>query len=173
MMTHDREGIPSMFSLVELMTLYRESAEQLALEGQMARDKTKTAAWQTLAGSGALGAMIQQAIVVPMSGAMRFTYTRLPDLTPLLRQDPALRAEIGSYFPSILATLWWYPCEGCWMSDLSRVAVLDALDAAYRNVTAVAGGLGEADLMRPSRCAGWAVADVLLGPSAGKFPVFA
>src|SRR5215472_1219466 len=47
------------------------------------------------------------------------------------------------------------------MSDLSRVAVLDALDAVYRNVTAVAGGLGEADLMRPSRCAGWAVADVL------------
>jgi uncharacterized protein (TIGR03083 family) len=47
------------------------------------------------------------------------------------------------------------------VSDLSQVAVLDALDAVYRNVTAVAGGLGEADLMRPSRCAGWAVADVL------------
>src|SRR5690348_7486844 len=47
------------------------------------------------------------------------------------------------------------------MSDLDRVAVLDALDAVYRNVTAVTGGLGEADLMRPSRCAGWAVADVL------------
>ena len=47
------------------------------------------------------------------------------------------------------------------MSDLSQAAVLDALDAVYRNVTAVAGGLGEADLMRPSRCAGWAVADVL------------
>ena len=47
------------------------------------------------------------------------------------------------------------------MSDLSRVAALDALDAVYRNVTAVAGGLDEADLMRPSRCAGWAVADVL------------
>jgi hypothetical protein len=47
------------------------------------------------------------------------------------------------------------------MSDLDRAAVLDALDAAYQNVTAVAGGLGEADLMRPSRCAGWAVADVL------------
>ena len=47
------------------------------------------------------------------------------------------------------------------MSDLDRAAVLDALDAVYRNVTAVAGGLGEADLMRPSRCAGWAVADVL------------
>ena len=47
------------------------------------------------------------------------------------------------------------------MSDLSQVAALDALDAVYRNVTAVVGGLGEADLMRPSRCAGWAVADVL------------
>jgi Mycothiol maleylpyruvate isomerase N-terminal domain len=47
------------------------------------------------------------------------------------------------------------------VSDLSPAAVLDALDAAYRNVTAVAGGLGEADLMRPSRCVGWAVADVL------------
>lgn len=47
------------------------------------------------------------------------------------------------------------------MSDLDRAAVLDTLDAVYRNVTAVAGGLGEADLMRPSRCAGWAVADVL------------
>jgi uncharacterized protein (TIGR03083 family) len=47
------------------------------------------------------------------------------------------------------------------VSDLDRVAVLDALDAAYGNVTAVAGGLGDADLMRPSRCAGWAVADVL------------
>src|SRR5215472_6303112 len=47
------------------------------------------------------------------------------------------------------------------MSDLSRVAVLDALDAVYRNVTVVAGGLGDADMMRPSRCAGWAVADVL------------
>ena len=47
------------------------------------------------------------------------------------------------------------------MSDLDRAAALDALDAVYRNVTAVTGGLGEADLMRPSRCAGWAVADVL------------
>jgi uncharacterized protein (TIGR03083 family) len=47
------------------------------------------------------------------------------------------------------------------VSDLSQPAVLDALDAVYGNVTAVAGGLGAADLMRPSRCAGWAVADVL------------
>jgi Mycothiol maleylpyruvate isomerase N-terminal domain len=47
------------------------------------------------------------------------------------------------------------------VSDLDRAALLDAVDAVYRNVTAVTGGLGEADLMRPSRCAGWAVADVL------------
>jgi hypothetical protein len=37
------------------------------------------------------------------------------------------------------------------VSDLDRAAVLGALDAVYRNVTAVTGGLGEADLMRPSR----------------------
>jgi uncharacterized protein (TIGR03083 family) len=47
------------------------------------------------------------------------------------------------------------------MSELDPAAVLDALDAAYQNLTAVAGGLGEGDLMRPTRCAGWAVADVL------------
>ena len=47
------------------------------------------------------------------------------------------------------------------MSDLDQGAVLDALDAVYQNVTALAGALGEADLMRPTRCAGWAVADVL------------
>jgi uncharacterized protein (TIGR03083 family) len=47
------------------------------------------------------------------------------------------------------------------VSELDRTAVLDALDAAYQNLTAVAGGLSEADLMRPSRCAAWTVADVL------------
>ena len=47
------------------------------------------------------------------------------------------------------------------VSDLNQTAVLDALDAVYQNVTAAVGGLGEADLMLPSRCAGWAVADVL------------
>jgi hypothetical protein len=47
------------------------------------------------------------------------------------------------------------------VSDLDPAAALDALEAAYQKVTAVVGGLGEADLMRPSRCAGWAVADVL------------
>jgi uncharacterized protein (TIGR03083 family) len=47
------------------------------------------------------------------------------------------------------------------VSDLDQGAVLDALDAVYQKVTAAVGGLGEADLMLPSRCAGWAVADVL------------
>jgi len=47
------------------------------------------------------------------------------------------------------------------VSDLDRAAALGALDAAYQKVTAVTTGLGEADLMRPTRCAGWAVADVL------------
>jgi hypothetical protein len=40
--------------LVELMTLYRTSAEQLAADGQSARGKTNTPAWQTLAESGSL-----------------------------------------------------------------------------------------------------------------------
>jgi len=47
------------------------------------------------------------------------------------------------------------------VSDLDQAAVLDALEAAYQKVTAVTAALGEADLMRPTRCAGWAVADVL------------
>ena len=47
------------------------------------------------------------------------------------------------------------------MSDLGRAAALGALDAVYQKVTGVTAGLGEADLMRPTRCAGWAVADVL------------
>ena len=59
-------------------------------------------AWQ-----GALDDLVNQAFLVPLSGALQFSYTRLPDLTPFLAQDPALRADIGSYFPSILATLWW------------------------------------------------------------------
>ncbi len=47
------------------------------------------------------------------------------------------------------------------MSDLDRVAVEGALESAYQNITTVADGLGDAQLMLPSRCAGWAVGDVL------------
>ena len=47
--------------LVELMTLYRTSAEQLAADGQSARDKTNTPAWQTLAESGSLAGEVARA----------------------------------------------------------------------------------------------------------------
>jgi Mycothiol maleylpyruvate isomerase N-terminal domain len=47
------------------------------------------------------------------------------------------------------------------VSELDRAGAENALQAVYRNTTTVAGGLGEADLMRPSRCAGWALGDVL------------
>jgi uncharacterized protein (TIGR03083 family) len=47
------------------------------------------------------------------------------------------------------------------MNDVTRAAAEDALEAVYQKITAVADQLGEADLMLPSRCAGWAVADVL------------
>ena len=47
------------------------------------------------------------------------------------------------------------------MSELDRAGVENALQAVYQNTTTVADGLDEADLMRPSRCAGWALGDVL------------
>jgi uncharacterized protein (TIGR03083 family) len=47
------------------------------------------------------------------------------------------------------------------VTDLDHAAALDALETGYRNVTDVVTGLSEADLMRPSGCAGWAVTDVL------------
>ncbi len=42
-----------------------------------------------------------------------------------------------------------------------REPALGALAGGYRGVTALVTGLDEADFMRPSRCAGWAVVDVL------------
>ena len=47
------------------------------------------------------------------------------------------------------------------MSDLDRAAVLAALDAVYQRVTTAVSELSDTDLIRPSRCAGWAVVDVL------------
>jgi Mycothiol maleylpyruvate isomerase N-terminal domain len=44
---------------------------------------------------------------------------------------------------------------------LDRAATIDTLAVAYGNVTAAVEGLSEAGLMLPSRCAGWAVGDVL------------
>jgi hypothetical protein len=47
------------------------------------------------------------------------------------------------------------------MTELRRDAVEDVLVSVYSGITTVADGLDEADLMVPSRCAGWAVGDVL------------
>jgi hypothetical protein len=47
------------------------------------------------------------------------------------------------------------------VTELDHAAVLDALETGYQRVTDVVTGLGEAELMRPTGCAGWAVADVL------------
>jgi hypothetical protein len=43
----------------------------------------------------------------------------------------------------------------------TREAALAALETGYATITAAVSGLGGAEMMRPSRCAGWAVADVL------------
>ncbi|MEO2168904.1 MAG: hypothetical protein ABGY42_12450, partial [bacterium] len=71
-------------------------------------------AWQ-----GALPAMIQQTVVFPFSVMSEFDYTRLPDIRPFFTQDPALRQQIGSYFPSLPATLWWKECAGCFAANLN------------------------------------------------------
>jgi uncharacterized protein (TIGR03083 family) len=47
------------------------------------------------------------------------------------------------------------------MTEVERVAAVSALITAYGKVTSLVTGLDEAEMMRPSRCAGWAVADVL------------
>ena len=47
------------------------------------------------------------------------------------------------------------------MSELDRAAVEGALESTYENITALADGLTDAGLMLPSRCAGWAIGDVL------------
>src|ERR1700751_1372110 len=44
---------------------------------------------------------------------------------------------------------------------VQREVALDALDAAYQQLTDTVTGLGEAELMLPSRCAGWVAGDVL------------
>lgn len=75
-------------------------------------------AW--FASQGALGDMYEQTWVFPFTLMSNLSFTELPDLWPLFGQDSNLRAQIGSYFPAILATLWWYPCPGCFVSDMSR-----------------------------------------------------
>lgn len=47
------------------------------------------------------------------------------------------------------------------MTELTRAVAQDALTAAYASLTAVADQLSDTDMMLPTRCAGWAVCDVL------------
>lgn len=47
--------------LVDLMTQYRKSAEELALESPAPRDRTQTAAWRTLVESGSLAGEVARA----------------------------------------------------------------------------------------------------------------
>ncbi|MDG2308196.1 MAG: hypothetical protein P8R42_26765 [Candidatus Binatia bacterium] len=85
------------------------------------------------ASQGALEAMIDQTWVFPFTLMDKLHFTALPDLWPLWGQDSNLRAEIGSYFPAILATLWWYPCPGCFVSEMSSGPLY--LDTAFWDVT--------------------------------------
>jgi len=63
---------------------------------------------------GALPALIEQTVLVPLQGASSGTYPGLPPLAPLFAQDPALRDGIGSYFPAILLTLRWESIAASW-----------------------------------------------------------
>jgi uncharacterized protein (TIGR03083 family) len=47
------------------------------------------------------------------------------------------------------------------MTTVERPYAMDALASVYRKVTVTVEALDEAEMMRPSRCAGWTVADVL------------
>jgi len=51
--------------------------------------------------------------------------------------------------------------ENLTMTGLTRGDAQGALAAGYGSLTAVAGQLSETEMMLPSRCAGWAVSDVL------------
>ena len=81
-------------------------APPLVLAAGLLATLVPVVAW--LAAHGALADFVQQAVIQPLRGAAGFEgYVRFPPLWPLHRQDPVLRAGIGSYFPAILATVWW------------------------------------------------------------------
>ncbi|HUE30090.1 MAG TPA: hypothetical protein VMR79_04405, partial [Verrucomicrobiae bacterium] len=79
------------------------------------------------AAHGALGAFLEQTVVRPLHVAATGHYVGMPPLLPLLHQDPALRAEIGSYFPAILLTLGerWSAIHAGWL--YRETAVWDVL----------------------------------------------
>lgn len=72
------------------------------------------------ASQGAWEAMVDQTWRYPFDLMNELSFTTLPNLWPLWGQDADLRSQIGGYFPAILATLWWYPCTDCFVSEMSR-----------------------------------------------------
>jgi hypothetical protein len=96
-----------------------------------------------LAWAGALGGLVEQAIVVPLRGATQFVaYPRLPALRPLLSQDPQIRAQLENYFPSILLTLrrdelmasWLWRETSVWDVGLKVIFYLPLLSFALAAV---------------------------------------
>lgn len=72
------------------------------------------------AAHGALKAMIEQTVIFPLTAVTTLRYPALPSLWPVFGQDTALRAEVSSYLPPIITTLWWNPCPTCMLSNLGR-----------------------------------------------------
>src|SRR5439155_11562 len=71
----------------------------------------------SFAAHGALRPFFDQTIVRPLRAAATSRYLGLPPLLPLLHQDAALRAGIGSYFPAVLLTLAerWSAIHSGWL----------------------------------------------------------
>ena len=57
--------------LVDLMTQFRQSAEELTVQAQSTRDKTGTAAWHTLAQSGSLAGEVARATTTEVEALRR------------------------------------------------------------------------------------------------------
>lgn len=72
---------------------------------------------------GALDELYQQTVVFPFQVLGDIPHTTLPSPWPLLGQDATIRAGIGNYFPSVLATLWWNDCADCLVSGLGTGAL--------------------------------------------------
>lgn len=67
-----------------------------------------------IAAAGAWEAFVYQTVLLPLAGIGGDAYLPLPAWLPLLRQDGALRVNIGSYLPSILVTVRWPEIAAGW-----------------------------------------------------------
>jgi hypothetical protein len=67
------------------------------------------------ASHGALAQFIEQTVYRPFAITSADIYVGMPRPTPLLRQDVALRSEVGSYFPGILTATDWPAIAASWL----------------------------------------------------------